>query len=93
MSDAGKLGSDGANRPSGAPSTRDRSSEHGSAVAAASPSEPPPAYVPLVGLIAPVIFGLAYIRYLLGALHSSRAIEAPYGSHPNKELAAANTRP
>ena len=51
------------------------------------------AYVPLVGLIAPVIFGLAYIRYLLGALHSSRAIEAPYGSHPNKELAAANTRP
>ena len=51
------------------------------------------AYVPLVGLIAPVIFGLAYIRYLLGALHSSRAIEARYGSHPNKELAAANTRP
>jgi hypothetical protein len=51
------------------------------------------AYVPLVGLIAPVIFGLAYIRYLLGALHSSRAIEARYGSHPNKELAAANTPP
>ena len=51
------------------------------------------AYVPLVGLIAPVIFGLAYIRYLLGALHSSRAIEAPYGSHPNKELAAANPPP
>ena len=51
------------------------------------------AYVPLVGLVAPVIFGLAYIRYLLGALHSSRAIEARYGSHPNKELAAANTRP
>ena len=51
------------------------------------------AYVPLVGLIAPVIFGLAYIRYLLGALHSSRAIEARYGSHPNKELAAANPPP
>jgi hypothetical protein len=46
-----------------------------------------------VGLVAPVIFGLAYIRYLLGALHSARAIEARYGSHPNKELAAGNTAP
>jgi CysZ protein len=51
------------------------------------------AYVPLVGLVAPVIFGLAYIRYLLGALHSVRAIEARYGSHPNKELAARNAAP
>ena len=30
------------------------------------------AYVPLVGFIAPVVFGLAFIRYLLGALHDSR---------------------
>lgn len=30
------------------------------------------AYVPLVGFIAPVVFGLAYIRYLLGALQASR---------------------
>jgi CysZ protein len=31
------------------------------------------AYVPLVGFIAPVAFGLAFIRYLLGALHEMRA--------------------
>jgi hypothetical protein len=30
------------------------------------------AYVPLVGFIAPVVFGLAFIRYLLGALQDSR---------------------
>ena len=30
------------------------------------------AYVPLVGFVAPVVFGLAFIRYLLGALHDSR---------------------
>ena len=30
------------------------------------------AYVPLVGLIAPVVFGLAFIRYLLGALQHLR---------------------
>jgi hypothetical protein len=51
------------------------------------------AYVPLVGLIAPVAFGLAYIRYLLGALQSARAIEAPYGGHAHKELAGGNTGP
>jgi CysZ protein len=44
------------------------------------------AYVPFVGFIAPVVFGLAFIRYLLGAL-----IELRYGRHPNKELAAGNT--
>ena len=49
------------------------------------------AYVPLVGLIAPVVFGLAFIRYLLGALESTRAIEGRYGSHANKELAGGNT--
>jgi CysZ protein len=31
------------------------------------------AYVPFVGFIAPVVFGLAFIRYLLGALHELRA--------------------
>jgi hypothetical protein len=31
------------------------------------------AYVPFVGFIAPVVFGLAFIRYLLGALQDSRA--------------------
>jgi hypothetical protein len=49
------------------------------------------AYVPLVGLIAPVVFGLAYIRYLLGALQASRDIEAGYGGHANKELVAGNS--
>jgi hypothetical protein len=46
------------------------------------------AYVPFVGFLGPVVFGLAFIRYLLGAL-----IELRYGSHPNKELAAGNTPP
>ncbi|MGH8735155.1 MAG: EI24 domain-containing protein [Burkholderiales bacterium] len=46
------------------------------------------AYVPFVGFIAPVVFGLAFIRYLLGAL-----IELRYGADPNKELAAGNTAP
>lgn len=49
------------------------------------------AYVPLVGLIAPVVFGLAYIRYLLGALQAARAIEGAYGSHANKELVRRDT--
>jgi CysZ protein len=30
------------------------------------------AYVPLLGLLAPVLFGLAFIHYLLGALNSTR---------------------
>jgi hypothetical protein len=46
------------------------------------------AYVPFVGFLGPVVFGLAFIRYLLGAL-----IELRYGSHANKELAAGNTPP
>ena len=49
------------------------------------------AYVPLLGLLAPVAFGLAYIRYLLGALEASRGIESRYGPHANKELARGNT--
>ena len=32
------------------------------------------AYVPFVGFIAPVLFGLAFIRYLLGALQELRAV-------------------
>jgi hypothetical protein len=31
------------------------------------------AYVPFVGFVAPVVFGLAFIRYLLGALQEIRA--------------------
>jgi predicted membrane metal-binding protein len=34
------------------------------------------AYVPLVGFVAPVLFGLAFIRYLLGALEELRRREA-----------------
>jgi CysZ protein len=34
------------------------------------------AYVPFVGFIAPVVFGLAFIRYLLGALQEIRAAPA-----------------
>jgi hypothetical protein len=43
------------------------------------------AYVPLVQFFGPVVFGLAFIRYLLGAL-----IEVRYESHPNKELGGGN---
>ena len=46
------------------------------------------AFVPLVQFFGPVVFGLAFIRYLLGAL-----IELRYGAHPNKELAAGNAPP
>jgi hypothetical protein len=34
------------------------------------------AYVPLVGFVAPVLFGLAFIRYLLGGLDELRRGEA-----------------
>jgi hypothetical protein len=34
------------------------------------------AYVPLVGFVAPALFGLAFIRYLLGALEELRRREA-----------------
>jgi hypothetical protein len=43
------------------------------------------AYVPLVQFLGPVVFGLAFIRYLLGAL-----IELRYEAHPNKELGGGN---
>jgi hypothetical protein len=48
------------------------------------------AYVPFVGFLVPVVFALAFIRYLLGALES---IRQDYRAHPNKELAAGNTPP
>jgi CysZ protein len=46
------------------------------------------AFVPLVQFLGPVVFGLAFIRYVLAAL-----IELRYGGHPNKELAAGNAPP
>lgn len=46
------------------------------------------AYVPLVGFFGPVLFGLAFIRYLLGAL-----IEVRYGGDDHKELGGGNTPP
>lgn len=49
------------------------------------------AYVPLAGFLAPVVFGLAFIHYLLGALAAERGIESGYRSHPNKTLDAGNT--
>jgi CysZ protein len=48
------------------------------------------AYVPFVGFLGPAVFGLAFIRYLLGALD---AIRADYRADPNKELAVGNTPP
>jgi CysZ protein len=48
------------------------------------------AYVPLVGFLGPVVFGLAFIRYLLGALES---IRPDYRVDPNKELARGNAAP
>jgi hypothetical protein len=48
------------------------------------------AYVPFVGFLGPVVFGLAFIRYLLGALES---IRPDYRAHPNKELAGGNAAP
>jgi CysZ protein len=52
------------------------------------------AYIPLLGFLAPVWFGLAFIHYLLGALERERtAIGRLYAGHPNKELAAGNAPP
>ncbi|HET7297746.1 MAG TPA: EI24 domain-containing protein [Burkholderiales bacterium] len=42
-------------------------------------------YIPFLNLLAPVVFALAFIRYLLGAL-----IELRYESNPNKALAGGN---
>jgi hypothetical protein len=46
--------------------------------------------VPFVNFIGPVVFGLAFIRYLLGALDS---IRPDYRVDPKKELAAGNAPP
>jgi hypothetical protein len=48
------------------------------------------AYVPFVGFLGPVVFGLAFIRYLLAALES---IRPDYRTDPNKELARGNAAP
>ena len=50
------------------------------------------AYVPFVGFLAPVAFGLAFIHYLLGVLAAGR-IDSPYRGHPNKELDRGNAAP
>jgi hypothetical protein len=47
------------------------------------------AYVPIVGFFAPVVFGLAFIHYLLGALERSR-ISPGYQPHPDKSLDRGN---
>ncbi|MNC99798.1 hypothetical protein D3C83_182020 [compost metagenome] len=48
------------------------------------------AYVPFIGFLGPLVFGLAFIRYLLGALES---IRPDYRVDPKKELARGNTAP
>jgi hypothetical protein len=50
------------------------------------------AYVPILGFLAPVAFGLAFIHYLLGALAAQRA-DAGYRADPNKELDRGNATP
>jgi CysZ protein len=50
------------------------------------------AYIPFVGFLAPVAFGLAFIHYLLGALAAQR-IESGYRADPNKELDRGNAPP
>lgn len=50
------------------------------------------AYVPIVGFFAPVVFGLAFIHYLLGALEEAR-ISPGYQAHPNKSLDHGNVAP
>jgi hypothetical protein len=49
-------------------------------------------YVPLLGFVAPVVFGLAFIHYLLGALAAER-IDPAYRGHPNKALDGGNPAP
>lgn len=50
------------------------------------------AYVPILGFFAPVVFGLAFIHYLLGTLEALR-ISGTYQPHPNKSLDRGNTAP
>lgn len=53
------------------------------------------AYVPVLGLLAPVWFGLAFIHYLLGTLVAARArgINEGYRPDPNKALERGNAAP
>jgi CysZ protein len=53
------------------------------------------AYVPIVGFFAPVVFGLAFIHYLLGALEAQRPqyISGGYQPHPDKSLEGGNAAP
>ena len=50
------------------------------------------AYVPILGFFAPVVFVLAFIHYLLGALERSR-IRPGYRPHPDKSLDGGNAGP
>lgn len=47
------------------------------------------AYVPILGLLAPMVFGLAFIHYLLGALDRLRAPMAPIATKDWREGNAA----
>ena len=51
------------------------------------------AYVPLLGFLAPVWFGLAFIHYLLGTLESRRRISPRYRRDPDKALDRAGRAP
>jgi hypothetical protein len=50
------------------------------------------AYVPILGFFAPVVFGLAFIHYLLAALEAAR-ISPGYRPHPDKSLDGGNAGP
>lgn len=50
------------------------------------------AYVPILGFLAPVAFGLAFIHYLLGALAAQRAAPG-YRADTDKELDRGNATP
>ena len=53
------------------------------------------AYVPILGLFAPVWFGLAFIHYLLGALAAARGrgINGGYRGDPDKALERSDAAP
>jgi CysZ protein len=50
------------------------------------------AYIPFVGFLAPVAFGLAFIHYLLGALAAQR-LDPGHRADPDKELGRGNATP
>ena len=52
------------------------------------------AYIPFLGFLAPVWFGLAFIHYLLAAIQVERSsIGTPYAADPNKAFADVNRAP